>query len=297
LDVLWSTLPKRAGSAKEEKSEIFPPEPEENILYIIEKNAPELPAWKREIIRIVRKIAQYFYPQRLTKVLNEGFATFTHYYIMNRLSEKGLITSGAMQEFIHAHTGVVAQPDFAPMNPYALGFNMFMDIKRICETPDEEDRKWFPDIAGSPWLPTIKFVAEAFKDESAILQFLSPLLIRKMRLFTVLDDNRKDHYLVAGIHNEDGYRHVRKQLSRHYDEAFRIPIVEVARVDRRGDRTLTLHDRQINRRPLHADDAKKVLKFLEKLWEFPVEMEVYPESGETDKKPVWRIERGEWAGG
>jgi spore cortex formation protein SpoVR/YcgB (stage V sporulation) len=35
--------------------------------------------------------------------------------------------------------------------PYALGFAMFQDIKRICQSPTEEDRYWFPDIAGSDW--------------------------------------------------------------------------------------------------------------------------------------------------
>ena len=29
---------------------------------------------------------------------------------------------------------------------------MFQDIKRICQSPTEEDKYWFPDIAGSDWL-------------------------------------------------------------------------------------------------------------------------------------------------
>jgi stage V sporulation protein R len=57
----------------------FPDEPQENLLYFIEKNAPLLEPWQREIVRIVRKIGQYFYPQRQTQVMNEGWATFWHY--------------------------------------------------------------------------------------------------------------------------------------------------------------------------------------------------------------------------
>jgi stage V sporulation protein R len=57
----------------------FPEEPQENLLYFIEKNAPLLEPWQREIVRIVRKIGQYFYPQRQTQVMNEGWATFWHY--------------------------------------------------------------------------------------------------------------------------------------------------------------------------------------------------------------------------
>ena len=28
---------------------------------------------------------------------------------------------------------------------------MMRDIRRICENPTDEDRHWFPDIAGSDW--------------------------------------------------------------------------------------------------------------------------------------------------
>ena len=72
---------------------------------------------------------------------------------MNRLHDKGLITEGSMLEFLHSHSSVVFQPDFddprfSGLNPYALGFAMMSDIKRICDEPTDEDREWFPDIAG-----------------------------------------------------------------------------------------------------------------------------------------------------
>src|SRR6266702_2197905 len=66
--------------------------PEENLLYFIEKRAPRLEDWQRELIRIVRNVAQYFYPQKQLMMMNEGCATFVHYEIMNRLHDKGLIT-------------------------------------------------------------------------------------------------------------------------------------------------------------------------------------------------------------
>lgn len=74
-------------------------EPQENILYFIEKNAPTLPQWKKEIVRIVRRMSQYFYPQIQTKVMNEGFATFMHYHLLHDLREKGLVDEGFMLEF------------------------------------------------------------------------------------------------------------------------------------------------------------------------------------------------------
>lgn len=131
-----------------------------NLLYFMEKNAPPLEPWQREILRIVRKVSQYFYPQKQTQVMNEGWATFWHYTILNHLYDEGKVTERFMLEFLHSHPNVVFQPPYnspwySGINPYALGFAMFRDIKRICQNPTEEDKYWFPDIAGSDWLTTL----------------------------------------------------------------------------------------------------------------------------------------------
>ena len=137
--------------------------PEENLLYFLEKHSPSLKPWQRETLRIVRNLAQYFYPQRQLKVMNEGCATFVHYTIMNQLYDRGLITEGSLLEFMHSHTSVVFQPEFGDkryygINPYALGYAMMDDIKRICERPTDEDRDWFPDLAGSgDWMGALKY--------------------------------------------------------------------------------------------------------------------------------------------
>jgi hypothetical protein len=60
------------------------------------------------------------------------------------------------------------------------------DLRRICEHPTEEDRRWFPDIAGAEWLKTLDFAMRNFKDESFIQQFLSPQVIRDFRLFSLI---------------------------------------------------------------------------------------------------------------
>ncbi|MGD8415578.1 MAG: SpoVR family protein, partial [Pseudomonadales bacterium] len=54
LNDLWRTLPKARVMDTEEEA-CFPAEPEENLLYFIEKHAPLLEPWQREIVRIVRK--------------------------------------------------------------------------------------------------------------------------------------------------------------------------------------------------------------------------------------------------
>ncbi len=99
----------------------------------------------------MRVIAQYFYPQRQTQVMNEGCATFVHYTIMNTLFDRGMISEGAMLEILQNHSNVVFQPAFddprySGINPYALGLDMMQDIQRISTEPTAEDRDWFPDI-------------------------------------------------------------------------------------------------------------------------------------------------------
>ena len=88
---IWRTLPRRArqGRGQPPSSKRFPSEPQENLLYFIEKNAPLLEPWQREIVRIVRKIAQYFYPQRQTQVMNEGWATFWHHHAAQHAVRRG----------------------------------------------------------------------------------------------------------------------------------------------------------------------------------------------------------------
>lgn len=251
---------------------------EENLLYFLEKNAPGMPQWKREIVRIVRKIAQYFYPQGLTKVLNEGWATFTHHYILNRMHEKGLITDGAWFTFIQSHTNVIAQPDFdtpyySGINPYALGFSMFRDIKRLCEEPTEEDRKNFPHLMGRHWLDTCHEAVREFNDSGFISQYLSPKLIRDFRLFALRDDNGSSEYEVESIHDEMGYGKIRALLAEKHTRSARVPSLAVEDADLRGDRTLRLKYRPYRGRPLDTDSAKQTLAYLESLWGYPVKIE------------------------
>ena len=164
-------------------------------------------------------------------------------------------------------------PYYSGINPYALGFAMYRDIRRMCENPTEEDKRWFPDIAGSDWLTTLKFAMTSFKDESFILQFLSPKVIRDFKLFSILDDDQKDELLVPAIHDEPGYRTIRELLAAQYNLGNREPNVQIWNIDRRGDRSLTLRHQQHDRKPL-GDSTGEVLKHLHRLWGFDIHLEV-----------------------
>jgi len=287
---LWRTLPSRQESEKEQQASRFPSEPQENLLYFIEKNAPRLEPWQREIVRIVRKIAQYFYPQRQTQVMNEGWATFWHYTLLNHLYEEGKLTDGFMMEFLQSHTNVVYQPPFysraySGINPYALGFSMFQDLRRICEHPTEEDRRWFPELAGSDWVKSLDFAMRNFKDESFIAQYLSPKLIRDLKLFAVVDDDTQEKVEVAAIHDDAGYHTVRELLAEQYNLGNREPNIQVYQVDVYGDRSLTLRHYMHNRRPL-GGATQEMLRHVARLWGYPVRIE----SVDQDEKKVLTLQ-------
>lgn len=276
VNQLWRTIPnKEALNLPQEVH--YPAEPQENILYFIEKNAPLLKPWQREIIRIVRKISQYFYPQKQTQVMNEGWATFWHYTILQHLYSEGLVSDKFMLEVLHSHTNVVYQPPYnskyySGINPYALGFAMFTDLRRICEQPTDEDKEWFPDLAGSNWVETLHFAMQNFKDESFISQYLSPKVIRDFHLFAIVDDDKESSLEVAAIHNAEGYQKIRQMLSAQYNLSNIEPNIQVYNVDVTGDRSLTLRFVPNNRVPL-ADSYKDVLRHLHRLWGFTVRLE------------------------
>ncbi len=282
VDALWQRFEKvkysnKNSSTEQEDNQLLNhQEPQENLLYFFEKNAPLLEPWQREIVRIVRKIGQYFYPQRQTQVMNEGWACFWHYTLLNTLYDQGLLTDKFMLEFLHHHSNVIIQPPYnspyySGINPYALGFNMFCDIRRICESPTEEDKQWFPEIAGSNWQETLTFAMQNFKDESFISQYLSPHLMREFKLFQIQDDKSKDHYQVQAIHNEQGYKQIRAKLAKQYDLGYVEPNIQITKADIKGDRSLTLEYFSQNNVPLN-NETKEVLKHIHYLWQFKVKL-------------------------
>ncbi|MCK5893110.1 MAG: SpoVR family protein [Endozoicomonadaceae bacterium] len=286
LNDIWTTIPQQEEDAQEKESH-FPEHPEENVLYFLEKNAPLMETWQRELLRIVRKMAQYYYPQRQTQVINEGWATFWHYTILHEMYDEGLVTEGFMMEFLHSHSSVILQPDFddpryTGINPYTLGFKMFVDIRRICENPTDEDREWFPSIAGSDWLETLHFAMNNFKDESFIQQYLSPKMIRELHLFSIMDNEKKAYMEVDAIHDETSYREIRESLAAQYNLGNREPNIQVYNVNVKGDRALTLRHYMHQDRPL-GDTTDEILQYIHKLWGFDVKLESVDENEQVKR--------------
>jgi stage V sporulation protein R len=118
-----------------EKEKRFPERPERDVLMFLIQNAP-LERWERDVLEIIRDEAYYFAPQGMTKIMNEGWATYWHSKIM---TEKALRASEIIDYADHA-SGVTASSP-GQLNPYKLGVELYRHI---------EDR-WNKGRFGKEW--------------------------------------------------------------------------------------------------------------------------------------------------
>ena len=79
-----------------------------------------LSGWQADIFRAVKKEMDYFEPQRITKLINEGWATYWHSRILRELS----LTTEEVFDYSKLHSGVLT-PSKKSINPYLFGYKMF----------------------------------------------------------------------------------------------------------------------------------------------------------------------------
>lgn len=215
----------------------IPLEPEDDVVYFIENHAP-LEEWERNIIEIVRKETFYFVPQIETKIMNEGWASFWHYTILNELK----LPAGLHLEFIKRHNDVIA-PLFGSMNPYYLGFMLLKDIeKRYGRDKLFEVRK-------------------IERDESFIRRYLTRELCEKLNLFQYSSKNGE--YTIDDVADEDGWMNIRNSICASCGMN-NIPLIRVIDMSPK-DNTLTL-EHVYDGRELNLSYAESTLKYMVDLW-------------------------------
>ncbi len=278
---LWDTLFEKKTKAVTNNYN------EENILRFIRDHSNALDEWEKSILSICMYINQYFYPQMQTQVGNEGFATFWHYTLMHDMYEADLIDDGIMLEFLDNHNGVIRQSvafftdkegkvqqnkNYGGINPYALGFAMYKDIRRICENPTERDKETMPHLIGQNWVDVVKDAAYNYNDSSFVNQFLSPQVIDDLKLMSLTDEAKGHYYEIDGTSAESNYDDIRKALARQYDLELRLPQIQVTNqmTNQVGNEALILTYTSTNDRHLHQKYSDKTVAFIRKLWGQPV---------------------------
>lgn len=215
----------------------IPLQPEEDIIYFIIKYG-NLEEWEKNILEIVREETLYFIPQIETKIMNEGWASFWHYTILNELD----LPHSLHLEFIKRHNDVVA-PMLGGLNPYYLGFKMFQDIER------RYGRK------------KIFEVRELERDASFLRRYLTREICEEMNLFEYA--KKGYDYFIEEVPDELGWKEIRNLLAASCGMGM-VPVIRVLEMSPK-DRLLTL-EQVFDGRELNLDYAEATLKHIQELW-------------------------------
>ncbi len=81
--------------------------------------------WQQELLALLRDEACYFLPQMLTRIMNEGWASYWH----SRLMTGTLLRDAEVVDYAVQHAGAMGGDD-GPMNPYKLGLELYRHVER-----------------------------------------------------------------------------------------------------------------------------------------------------------------------
>jgi stage V sporulation protein R len=123
------TTTKKEGPEKIPKKEDFETSreidylPSRDIMGFIMEFGP-LKEWQTDVIGILREESYYFLPQRITKIMNEGWASYWHSTIMTQKALK----ASEIVDFADHHSAVTVMGPTS-INPYKIGIELFRDIE------------------------------------------------------------------------------------------------------------------------------------------------------------------------
>lgn len=90
--------------------------------------------------------------------------------------------------------------------------------------------------------------------------------------------------MVDSIHDERGYRHLRRALARQYDVVSRDPDIQIVDVDLAGDRRLLLQHCVRDGLLLDSRETGEVIQHLADLWGYDVHLEELEPAGNRVRK-------------
>ncbi len=164
----------------------IPPAPTRDVLLFLLQHAP-LSDWQADILSIIRDEAYYFAPQGMTKIMNEGWATYWHSKMMTShfLEDKEII------DYAQQHAGVVYMPP-GGFNPYKIGVELFKEIERrwdrgqhghAWESLEDIGAKERFDDKSLKGRDKIFEVRTVYNDVNFIDEFLTPEFVEKHQMY------------------------------------------------------------------------------------------------------------------
>ncbi|MCL6589928.1 MAG: SpoVR family protein [Firmicutes bacterium] len=224
----------------------IPLEPEEDLLWFIAEYA-QMEDWERDLLRIVRTETGYFIPQIESKILNEGWASFWHYRILQELQ----LPPELYLEFLKRHHQVI-RPHLNGLNPYHIGFSILTGLERRFN------------------LAKLFEVREIENDHSFIRRYLTRELCEELHLFEYLSS--EDGVIITEIADEAGWEKIRDTLAKQAGTGA-IPVIKVKTLSPKEHCLILEHE--YDGRELELSYAEETLKYLVDLWGHPVELITY----------------------
>ncbi|CUH95270.1 hypothetical protein P22_1340 [Propionispora sp. 2/2-37] len=198
--------------------------------------------WERDLVTIVRDESLYFIPQMDTKIMNEGWASYWHYRILQKLE----LPQALHLEFLQRHN-LVIRPHRGRVNPYFVGFKLF---EYLDKTMGRE--------------AILRIRAEE-RDQSFLRRYLTRELCEEMHLFVY--QKQGEDIVVAEVADGDGWKKVRDELAGSAG-AGSIPVIIPHKVDR-GKLVL---EHRFDGRELEMNYARETLQYAARLWGGTVEL-------------------------
>jgi len=265
---------KKAIEEARKRPPRFPERPERDVLWFLLEHAP-LRDWQRDLLAMIREEAYYFAPQRLTKTINEGWASYWH----SRMMTERLLDASEVIDFAERHAGAMAtQP--GQINPYKLGIELFRDIEerwdkgrfgKEFEECDDRDIKRQWDTGLLQGRDKIFEVRRIYNDVTFVDEFLTREFCERQKLYTYEFNPKTGRQEIASR----DWRLVKDGLLKSLANGGQ-PIIEVIEGNFRNRGEMVLghrHDGQ----DLDLAQAKETLRHLFRLWNRPVHVETLVE--------------------
>jgi stage V sporulation protein R len=263
---------------EKEKTKRFPERPQRDVLQFLLDYAP-LERWERDVLEVIREEAFYFVPQRQTKIMNEGWATYWH----SRLMTEKILDASEIIDYADHAAGVLATSK-GQLNPYKLGVELFRNIEerwdkgqfgRDWEECDDLDAKKNWNNRLGLGKEKVFEVRSLYNDVTFIDEFLTPDFCRDHKLFSFSWSNRNERYEIETREFKAVKEKLLFQLTNGNNPFI---YVEDANFENRGE-LLLKHDHQ--GLDLRVDYAKEVMKSLVRVWKRPVNVTTVVEGKPT----------------
>jgi len=261
---------KARMAERAKRKRMVPEEPQRDIMQFLLDHAP-LEPWERDILYIVREEAEYFAPQAMTKILNEGWASYWHSTIMTQRA----LTDAEVIDFADHHSGTTAMTP-GRVNPYKIGIELFREIEerwnkgkfgRDYDDCDdlEARRRW--DRKLGLGRQKIFEVRKIYNDVTFIDAFMTEEFCERLQLYVYGWDSRAGKHVIVSR----DWRKVKERLLFSLTNLGQ-PIIHVvdANYGNRGELYLKHRFEGV---PLDVEKARDTLKNLHRLWRRPVHLE------------------------